>query len=153
MDIYAEIRKLHREGISERAIARKLRIHRKTVHKLEAKQKELEEELPVIKGMVEQMILENTRRVQDQVEYNRKRNALVEQYDQTRAKLDKVNAELIEVLGRRSAVEQFLQELREKDSPVTKFSDELWLHTVQSVRVEWDGSIVFIFKDGTEMRV
>ena len=25
MDIYAEIRKLHREGISERAIARKLR--------------------------------------------------------------------------------------------------------------------------------
>ena len=33
MDIYAEIRKLHREGISERAIARKLRIHRKTVHK------------------------------------------------------------------------------------------------------------------------
>ena len=33
IDIYAEIRKLHREGISERAIARKLRIHRKTVHK------------------------------------------------------------------------------------------------------------------------
>ena len=33
MDIYAEIRKLHREVISERAIARKLRIHRKTVHK------------------------------------------------------------------------------------------------------------------------
>ena len=33
MDIYAEIRKLHREGCSERAIARKLQIHRKTVHK------------------------------------------------------------------------------------------------------------------------
>lgn len=33
MDIYAEIRKLHREGFSERAIARKLHIHRKTVHK------------------------------------------------------------------------------------------------------------------------
>lgn len=33
MDIYAEIRKLHREGRSERAIARTLHIHRKTVHK------------------------------------------------------------------------------------------------------------------------
>ena len=33
MDIYAEIRKLHREGCSERAIARRLHIHRKTVHK------------------------------------------------------------------------------------------------------------------------
>ena len=33
MDIYAEIRKLHREGCSERAIARRLQIHRKTVHK------------------------------------------------------------------------------------------------------------------------
>ena len=33
MDIYAEIRKLHREGCSERAIARTLHIHRNTVHK------------------------------------------------------------------------------------------------------------------------
>ncbi len=33
MDIYAEIRKLHREGCSERCIAEKLHIHRKTVHK------------------------------------------------------------------------------------------------------------------------
>ncbi len=33
MDIYGEIRKLHREGKSERAIARTLHIHRKTVHR------------------------------------------------------------------------------------------------------------------------
>ena len=33
MDIYAEIRRLHRDGCSERTIARSLHIHRKTVHK------------------------------------------------------------------------------------------------------------------------
>ncbi len=33
MEIYAEIRKLHREGCSERAIARTLQIHSKTIHK------------------------------------------------------------------------------------------------------------------------
>ena len=103
--------------------------------------------------MVEQMILENTRRVQDQDEYNRKRIALVERYDKTKMKLDKVNAELIALLGRKSAVEQFLQELRSADAPVTEFSDELWLHTVLSVRVEMDGSMMFTFKDGTEVKV
>ena len=120
---------------------------------LESKQKELETELSVINGMVEQMILENTRRVQDQDEYNRKRIALVERYDKTKMKLDKVNAELIALLGRKSAVEQFLQELRSADAPVTEFSDELWLHTVLSVRVEMDGSMMFTFKDGTEVKV
>ena len=54
---------------------------------------------------------------------------------------------------RKGAVERFIEELRKKDAPVTEFSDNLWLNTVQSVKVETDGSMVFVFKNGTEVKV
>ena len=45
------------------------------------KQQELEAETALITEMVEQMISENARKTQDQSEYNRKRNALVERFN------------------------------------------------------------------------
>ena len=56
-------------------------------------------------------------------------------------------------MARKGAVERFISELRKQDAPVTEFSDNLWLNTVQSVRVETDGSMTFTFKDGTEVKV
>ncbi|MBR1383366.1 MAG: recombinase family protein [Ruminococcus sp.] len=120
---------------------------------LTSQQEALQAELNEINNAVEQMIAENARKVQDQDEYNRKRTALIERYEQVKAKLDMVNAELIETLARKSAVEQFLKELRGKEHPVTEFSDELWLHTVQSVKVMNSGELIFVFKDGTEVKV
>ena len=63
------------------------------------------------------------------------------------------NKELVDLMARKGAVERFIAELRKQDAPVTEFSDNLWLNTVQSVRVETDGSMMFTFKDGTEVKV
>ena len=121
--------------------------------KLTAQQQELQSEMTMLSTALEQMIMENAKKAQDQDEYNRKRQILVERYDKAKDRLDKVNAMLIEVLARKSAVERFLKELRETDAPVTEFSESLWLNTVESVKVERDGIMVFIFKDGTKVKV
>ena len=121
--------------------------------KLTAQQKELQTEVSLITRMLEQLIAENARRVQDQNEYNEKRQELIDRYDKVKKKLDKVSAELVELMARKGTVERFISELRKQDAPVTEFSDNLWLNTVQSVRVETDGSMTFTFKDGTEVKV
>lgn len=121
--------------------------------KLTAQQKELQTEVAWITRILEQLIAENARRVQDQSEYNEKRQELIDRYDRARKKLEKVNRELVDLMARKGAVERFIAELRKQDAPVTEFSDNLWLNTVQSVRVETDGSMMFTFKDGTEVKV
>ncbi len=103
--------------------------------------------------MLEQLIAENARRVQDQTEYNEKRQELIDRYDKARKKLEKVNKELVDLMARKGAVERFIAELRKQEAPVSEFSDNLWLNTVQSVRVEKDGIMMFTFKDGTEVKV
>ena len=120
---------------------------------LTAQQEALQAELDKINSAVEQMIAENARKVQDQDEYKHKRMALIERYDKVKDKLDKVNEKLIVMLAKKSAVERFLKELRDRDEPVTEFSDELWLNTVENVRVMNSGELIFVFKDGTEVRV
>ncbi len=121
--------------------------------KLTAPQKELQSEVSLITRMLEQLIAENARRVQDQTEYNEKRQELIDRYEKARKKLEKANKELVDLMARKGAVERFIAELRKQDAPVTEFSDNLWLNTVQSVRVETDGSMMFTFKDGTEVKV
>lgn len=121
--------------------------------KLTAKQSELEEEIMIVTKMLEELIRENMSRVQDQDEYNCKRQALVERHDKAKAKLYKINAELIEMLAKRAAMEHFLDTLRCTEAPITEFSDNLWLNTVKSVTVVDKDTLVFIFKDGTEVRV
>ena len=103
--------------------------------------------------MLEDLIRENMSRVQNQDEYSRKRQALVDRYDKAKAKLDKVNAELIEMLAKRAAIERFLDTLRYADAPITEFSENIWLNTVKSVTVIDKDTMVFVFKDGTEVRV
>lgn len=121
--------------------------------KLTAKQSELEEEIMIVTKMLEELIRENMSRVQDQDEYNCKRQVLVERHDKAKTKLDKVNAELIEMLAKRAAMERFLDTLRRTEAPITEFSDNLWLNTVKSVTVLDKDTLVFVFKDGTEVRV
>lgn len=122
-------------------------------NKLTEQQKELETELAVITKIVEKMIAENSRKAQDQDAYNQKRSALVERYDKTKEKLDKVNIELIELLARKSAAERFLAELRKMDAPITEFSENLWLNTITSVTIFQSGEMVFTFKNGTEVKI
>ena len=120
---------------------------------LTAKQAELENEILIVTKMLEDLIHENMSRVQDQVEYSRKRQALVDRHDKAKVKLDKVNAELIEMLAKRAAIERFLDTLRCADAPITEFSENIWLNTVKSVTVIDKDTMVFVFKDGTEVRV
>ncbi|MBR1383862.1 MAG: recombinase family protein [Ruminococcus sp.] len=121
--------------------------------KLTAKQAELENEILIVTKLLEDLIRKNMSRVQDQDEYSRKRQALVDRHDKAKAKLDKVNAELIEILAKRAAIERFLDTLRRADAPITEFSENLWLNTVKSVTVIDKDTMVFVFKDGTEVRV
>lgn len=57
------------------------------------------------------------------------------------------------MLAKRAAIERFLDTLQYADAPITEFSENLWLNTVKSVTVIDKDTMVFVFKDGTEVRV
>ena len=57
------------------------------------------------------------------------------------------------MLAKRAAIKRFLDTLRYADAPITEFSENLWLNMVKSVTVVDKNTMVFTFKDGTEVRV
>ena len=85
----------------------------------------LQQELAVLVEMTEKAVRENARIAQDQEEYQRHYNSLVERYDAAKARFDKV----------------------------AEFDSQLWASMVECVTVEVNSSMMVVFRDGTERRL
>lgn len=108
--------------------------------------------------MTQNCIAENARIVQDQGEYQKRYNGLVERYEKAKARFDEVT----EAIAERSAKGERLRReaspfrergssgrLRRKGEPVAEFDERLWGAMVDYVTVGVDGGMTVVFRDGT----
>lgn len=76
----------------------------------------------------------------------------MERYEKAKARLE----ELRGIKARREAqaekIGAFLFEIRELDT-FTEFDETLWLHVIDTVTVNREGSMLFRFKGGTEISI
>lgn len=119
---------------------------------LETEQTLLQQEVIVVTELVEQCISENAHVAQNQEEYRKKYDALVDRYDSIRAKLDSVSRKIAKPQAKREMTEIFLLELQSIEGTVHSFSETMWLNLLDHMTVYSDEDIRFTFKNGTEIK-
>ena len=101
--------------------------------------------------MVENLIHDNARRNQDQEEYERHYQELVSQFNAAKAKMESLLEEKQSKLDRIEILNAFIASLEDKETVIDEFTTDLWNLMIQDALVNEDGTIKFVFKNGTEI--
>lgn len=120
---------------------------------IDEKQQAVLQEMEVVSELTRKYIMENSRTVQNQDEYNAHYNALVERYEKLQKKSFSLQKQKEERLAKRDLIGGFILELSKCKELLTEFDEQLWIAAIDKVTVFQDGRLVFSFKDGTEIEV
>ena len=123
------------------------------VRPLETERSQLQEELNVVAGLVQQCIKENARIALDQKEYQKRYDGLAKRLDNVQGRLDEVIQTITEKQAHREKIELFLEGLQKQKKLITEFDEDLWYSLIEYVKVFDKEDIRFTFKDGTEIKV
>ena len=118
---------------------------------LEQEKAALGQELAVLVEMTQSCIAENARIAQDQGEYQKRYNGLVERYEAARSRFDDVTEAIAERSAKSERLAGFIKTLEAQTEPVAEFDERLWGAMVDYVTVGADGGMTVVFRDGTEI--
>ena len=118
---------------------------------LEAKAKNLREEMEVVSELIRQAIKQNASMAQDQAEFEQRYQNLSERFQQAADRLKGIEAECAKRAHKRSELETFIKNLRGREMPIEEFDAMLWMSMVKRVTVEVDGRMRFAFANEMEV--
>ena len=107
--------------------------------------------MAVTAALVAASVKENATTVQEQDEYNRKFAELEAQYNAQKAKRDALLLEIKDKKARAESISAFMRTLANNDLVLEEWDESLWLTLIDKGTVLPDGSINFLFKNGTEI--
>ena len=96
-------------------------------------------------------IAENARIAQDQGEYQKRYNGLVERYEKAKARFDEVTDTIAQRSAKGERLAGFIRTLEAQGEPVAEFDERLWGAMVDYVTVGVDGGMTVVFRDGMGM--
>ena len=103
--------------------------------------------------MTQNCIAENARIAQDQGEYQKRYNGLVERYEKAKARFDEVTEAIAQRSAKVERLAGFIRTLETQEGSVAEFDERLWGAMVDCVTVGVDGGMTVVFRDGTAIRV
>ncbi|MBR6426936.1 MAG: hypothetical protein IKS28_03825, partial [Clostridia bacterium] len=112
---------------------------------------EVEREMADTAALVAARVKENATTVQEQDEYNRKFAEFEAQYNAQKAKRDALLLEIKDKKARAESISAFMRTLANNDLVLDEWDESLWLTLIDKGTVLPDGSINFLFKNGTEI--
>jgi len=98
-------------------------------------------------------MVENTRRIQDQGEYNRRFAEMDASCQEAEEQVNSLQKQLLEQHGRREQISRSLSILKQCEDRLEKFSPDIWNATVDMVTVSSDKTLTFLFWGGTEIAI
>ncbi len=116
---------------------------------LEVEKASLQQELAVLVEMTQNCIAENARIVQDQGEYQKRYNGLVERYEKAKARFDEVTEAIAERSAKGERLAGFIRTLEAQRESVAEFDERLWGAMVDYVTVGVDKRLTVMFRNGT----
>lgn len=96
---------------------------------------------------------ENTRQVQDQVEYNHRFREMSAECTELEERIKSIKQEILAQKGRKEQIRRCLNELRQCGDILGEFDLDLWNATVESATITADRTFTIRFWDGTEIPV
>lgn len=119
---------------------------------LERTLRELNERMNTEADAVQDLIATNAWVAQNQDDYNVRYEALVSQYEATKAERDRVAAEIRQKGIRRREFERFITTLEKLLEEVTTFEEAMWSSLVDYVTVSGKDDLQFTLACGVEMQ-
>jgi len=108
-------------------------------------------ECEVVAEMLRKCIEENAYTAIDQAQYQEHYTGLKERYETIKKGLGEIDDKRLECNAKRESIEAFIQMLRNSDTLLIEFDEELWNATVETVKVNSEHDITFAFKAGMEL--
>lgn len=136
-------------------LSEKKEIIRKTLCTTEsmiAEKQRLEDEILVLVEMTQNLVAENARIAQDQEEYQKRYDSLVQRYEAAKEHYDDLVTKIEQKEAHGERIKQFIKTLKEQQGILTEFEDALWGSMVEYVTIGKEKRSV-TFKDGTEITV
>ena len=117
------------------------------------KQKEaLEEEINVTVEMTQNIVGENASVAQNQDEYNKKYNSLMERYNKLKEEYDEVCTTISDKDAKYEQMGRFIKVLKGQDELITEFDESLWSSLAEKILVKAKDDVMVVFKDFTEIK-
>ena len=98
------------------------------------------------------VIAENSRMSLDQNEYERRYADITERYNTIKSEYDKISEQIEGKNAQRELFKGFIGALEKQGTLVEEFDEGLWSSLVQEVVVNTKDDILFIFKNGFEIK-
>ena len=114
---------------------------------LDSKILKLQKESEIIVELMENLIYENSRKMMNQDEYNKKYNSYTEKYEKIKSELSKLEDKKQDLKIRRDKIKIFIEDLKSNDKLIDEFDEKLWYTLVQKVIVNTDTEIEVKFKN------
>ena len=109
---------------------------------------QLEEKLEDIRTDVEKLIITNSKIAQDQEEYTRKYNKLIEEYKLLEKELEQKNLELLSKNKRVRELKIFIDSLEKQDELLTEYDTKLFNYLIEKIIIYKGKRIEIHLKNG-----
>ena len=119
---------------------------------LEEEVAHLRNKMAGISQSVRALIDRNARSGVEQGVYEREYQGMTERFAELEKRLKGIEAECDRRRIQRSAMGNFLKALKTTQAPIADFTPQLWNALVEKATVNADGSMVFTFRNGVEIR-
>jgi len=110
-------------------------------------------EVEIIEEKVSKLVLGNATKVQNQEEYIKNYNSLVERYEEENNKLQELITERENQSTKIIELNAFIKKLETDKEFMTEWDEEIWLYYIEKALVHKDSSITFIFANGKQIRI
>ena len=120
---------------------------------LEAESQRLMDEMNALSDRVQKCISENARIAQDQTDYQKRYDELVNRYETTKASYDRTEKSIKARHAKAERLGAFVKALAAQGASVTEFDEGLWGTIVDFMTIYSKEDISVTFKDGTEIHI
>lgn len=114
---------------------------------------DLNQEITKLTEKVEQCVNENASKKQSQEQYVKKYNSLVKRHSKAVEKFSKAKEELELRKYDERLLYIFYQKVQTAPETINEWNEELWISILENATVNKDESVVFLFKDGTSIKI
>lgn len=111
------------------------------------------EETQVVAELVKAAVKENASTAQSQEAYLKKYEALTERYEKASTELERLQTLRTTQSQKDKSMALYIRTLKKQPTVLHEWSDTIWTVMVEKAIVHKDGSITFIFYNGTEIKV
>lgn len=118
---------------------------------LSEEKEKLENSLAEQVEKIQELIEMNSRVAQNQEKYKKEYDAMIKTYDETKFKYEQLEIESSQQAAKHQMIKDYINTLKKQNKPLTKFDGLMWGSLLESATIKDKDTIVFKFKDGTEI--